>query len=221
MTSISNQTYQRLRQEILTCILTPGQVISEREIARRYEISKTPVREALAQTCYEGLTQRLSGRGYMVTPITIKDIQDLFDLRLILEVTAAERAAQNPNPEHIAKLRKLSVVSYDFDDPESQAQFLKNNRDFHLTLAEAASNRRLVDTLGDLLNQMNRIFYLGLRLRDSSEEMVREHQEIVIALEDGNVEKVRAAVKREIIDSRDRILEAIMQGDIQMVQVSA
>ena len=218
-TSLAEQAYLQLRQEILKCSLSPGQVVSERELARRYEISKTPIREALTQTCHEGLMQRLPGRGYMVAPITIKDIRELFDLRLILEVAAAERAAQNPSPEQIALLRGMAVVSYDLDDPESHTLFLKTNRNFHLTLAEAAANKRLVDMLGQLLNEMNRLFYLGLRLRDSSEEMTREHQEVVTALEKGDVAGAREIISRQIMSSRDRILEAIMQGDIQSVQV--
>jgi len=219
-TSLAEQAYLQLRKEILTCTLAPGQVVSERELARRYEISKTPIREALAQTCHEGLMQRLPGRGYIVAPITIKDIRELFDLRLILEVAATEQAAQNPSPEQIIKLKEMAVVSYNLDDPESHTLFLKTNRDFHLALAEAAGNKRLVDMLGQLLNEMNRLFYLGLRLRDSSEEMTREHQEVVAALENGDVERARDAISRQIINSRDRILEAIMQGDIQSVQVS-
>lgn len=155
----------------------------------------------------------------MVAPITIKDIRELFDLRLILEVAAAERAAQNPSPEQIALLRGMAVVSYDLDDPESHTLFLKTNRNFHLTLAEAAANKRLVDMLGQLLNEMNRLFYLGLRLRDSSEEMTREHQEVVTALEKGDVAGAREIISRQIMSSRDRILEAIVQGEIQSVQV--
>ena len=102
VTSLAEQAYNRLHREILTCVLAPGQVVSERELARRYELSKTPMREALAQTCYDGLMQRLPGRGYMVAPITIKDFQDLFDLRLILELSAVERATNNPSPALIA-----------------------------------------------------------------------------------------------------------------------
>jgi DNA-binding GntR family transcriptional regulator len=219
-TSLAEQAYTQLRGEILTCTLSPGQVVSERELARRYEISKTPIREALAQTCYEGLIQRLPGRGYMVAPITIKNIRDLFDLRMILEVTAAERAAQNPTPEQIAKLKEMAVISYNLDDPESHTIFLKTNRAFHMALAEAASNERLVDMLGQLLNEMDRLFYLGLRLRDSSEEMTREHQEVVAALENGDVEGACNTISEQIMNSRDRILEAIMQGEIKTVQVS-
>jgi len=219
-TSLAEQAYLQLRGEILTCTLAPGQVVSERELARRYEISKTPIREALAQTYHEGLMQRLPGRGYMVTPITIKNIRNLFDLRLILEVAAAERAAQHPSPEQIAKLKEMAVVSYHLDDPESHALFLKTNRDFHLTLAESATNQRLVEVLDGLFNEMERLFYLGLRLRDSSEEMTREHQEVVTALENGDVEAARETTSKQIMNSRDRILEAIMQGEIKTVQVS-
>ncbi|MCP4539345.1 MAG: GntR family transcriptional regulator [Chloroflexi bacterium] len=217
--SLAEQAYARLRHEILTCILSPGQVVSERELARQYEVSKTPIREALSQVCHDGLMQRLPGRGYMVAPITIKDVRDLFDLRLILETTAAERAAQHPESAQIVALKEMSSVSYRLDDPKSHVMFLKTNRDFHLALAEAAGNRRLVKTMEGLMVEMDRLFHLGLRLRDSSIEMKQEHQQVVATLEMGDVEGVRDAIARQINTSRDRILEAIMQGDIQPVQV--
>jgi len=219
-TSLAKQAYQRLHQEILTCVLSPGQVVSERELAHRYKISKTPIREALGQTCHDGLMQRLPGRGYMVAPITIKDIRDLFDLRLILELTAAQRAVHHPMPGLIASLRKMAEAKYEPDEPESHISFLQTNRIFHLALADAAANRRLVEMLSDLFNEMERLFHLGLRLRDSSEEMKKEHQELVMALENGDVKTAQESIKRQIIRSRDRILEAIMQGDVSSIHVS-
>ena len=218
-TSLANQAYQRLHQEILTCVLSPGQMVSERELARRYDVSKTPIREALAQTCHEGLMQRLPGRGYMVAPITIKDIRDLFDLRLILEVAAVERAAHNPTLELLGSLRGMAEAKYELDEPESHFSFLRTNRAFHLALASVAANQRLVELVEELFNQMERLFHLGLRLRDSSEEMRREHQELVAFLENGDVESAVAAIKEQILASRDRILEAIMQGEISEIQV--
>jgi DNA-binding GntR family transcriptional regulator len=220
VSSLAEQAYLRLHQEILTCILSPGQVVSERELAGQYEMSKTPIREALTQVCHDGLMQRLPGRGYMVAPITIKDIRDLFDLRLILEVAATERAARDPSPAHIAMLKEMSSITYHLDDRESHILFLKANRSFHLALAEVTKNRRLEGVLDGLLVELDRVFHLGLRLRDSSEEMRREHQQVVAALEAGDVEGARDAITRQIINSRDRIMEAIMQGDIQPIQVS-
>lgn len=217
--SLAERAYTRLRHEILTCDLAPGQVVSERELARRYEMSKTPIREALSQVCHDGLMQRLPGRGYMVAPITVKDIQDIFDLRLILELVAAKRAVKNLSPKQIAALKELAGARYSLDDRESHIAFLHTNRTFHLTLAEAAENQRLVDRLEELLIEMDRIFHLGLRLRDSSEEMVREHQEVVAALEIGDVEGIQDAIARQIIASRDRVMESILQGELQPVQV--
>jgi DNA-binding GntR family transcriptional regulator len=208
-----------LHAEILTCVLIPGQVVSERELARRYEVSKTPMREALAQTCHDGLMQRLPGRGYMVAPITIKGIRALFDLRLILETTATERAAQQPNSDLIARLRSMAEAKYEPEEPESHVSFLQTNRAFHLALAEAAGNHRLVELLNGLFNEMERLFHLGLRLRDSSEEMRREHRELVTALENGDVETAMAAISDQIIASRDRILEAVLLGELHSIQI--
>lgn len=219
--SLAQQAYRRTRQEIMTAGLMPGQVVSERELARRYEMSKTPVREALSQICHEGLMQRLPGRGYIVAPITVRDIQDLFDMRLILEIASASRAVSNATPESLSRLKKLADVRYRLDDPESHIQFLASNRAFHLALAETSGNHRLVMHLESLLVEMDRLFHLGLRLRDSSDEMVREHQEVVAALEKGDAEQIRDSISRQILASRDRIMEAIMHGDLQPVQVIA
>jgi DNA-binding GntR family transcriptional regulator len=217
--SLAEQAYLRLRQEILVCTLAPGQVVTERELAGRYEMSKTPVREALTQVCHDGLVQRLPGRGYMVAPITVKDLRDLFGMRLILEVAAAERAAREPSPALVAELRMLSSISYDPEDPQSHVQFLNGNRIFHLTLAHGAGNRRLTLALEGLLLELDRSFYLGLRLRDSSGEMKREHEEVVDALEAGDVEGLKNCIEMQIVTSRNRILEAIMQGNFPNVQL--
>ena len=217
--SLAEQAYLRLRQDILVCTLAPGQVVTERELAERYEMSKTPIREALTQVCHDRLVQRLPGRGYMVAPITVKDLRDLFGLRLILEMAAAEEAARDPSPALVAELKTLATITYAPEDPQSHVQFLKGNRIFHLTLAHAAGNRRLTLTLEGLLIELDRSFYLALRLRDSSGEMKREHEETVAALEAGDVEGLKECIKQQILTSRDRILEAIMQGDLPSVQL--
>ena len=217
--SLATQAYQRLRQDILTCRLAPGQIVSERELARRYDVSKTPMREALGQACHQVFIKRLPGRGYIVSPITIRDIRELFELRLILECAVVERVIQNPNSELINGLKDMAEVKYDPGEPESHNSFLKTNRSFHLTMAKATDNQRLIGLLSDLFNEMERLFHFGLRLRDSSEEMRQEHRALVMALEQGDMRQALSVIDLQIISSRDRILEAIIEGQIDSVQV--
>ncbi len=217
--SLVDRAYTLLHKEILTCVMSPGQVVSERELADRYSMSKTPVREALTRICHEGLAQRLSGRGYIVAPITIQYIRDLFDLRVVLETAVVERAADQTSPELLLTLKQMATISYSLGDLESHTSFLTTNREFHVALAKAAGNRRLAGLLDGLLVEMDRLFYLGLRLRDSGEEMRQEHQEVVEALERGDAAGARGAIMRQVNASRDRILEAVMRGGDQSVQV--
>ena len=217
--TLAEEAYIRLRQEILICTLLPGEIITENKLANRYEMSKTPIREALTQVCRERLVQRLPGRGYMVAPITISEIHDLFDLRLIIETAVVDRVVENSTPEQIAKLREITTVSYSLDDPKSQVQFLEANCRFHLILAEPSGNIRLLRTLESLMIDMDRLFHLGLRLRDSDQEMTKGHNEVVDALESGDVEALRRLIISHISASKDRIMKAIMSGELQPIQV--
>jgi DNA-binding GntR family transcriptional regulator len=180
--SLSDSAYARLRDDIMTGRLRPGVVVSERELAERYSMSKTPVREAIGQVCREGLVQKLPGKGYRIASITIKEILDLFELRLILESAAIEKVIVMRDPSRLVdRLQEQALVTYSLEDEQSHFEFLAANREFHLTIAREAGNARLVQTLDGLLGDMDRLFHLGLVIRDSSEEMAREHQDLLEA----------------------------------------
>ena len=216
--SLAKSAYLQIRHEILLGKLLPGTIVSERELAGRYEMSKTPIREAITQVCHEGLMQRLPGRGYMISPITIKEIHDLFEMRLIIEIYAIRKIIKNPSSAHLKTLKEMSKISYQPDDDESQVEFLEANREFHLTLADATGNHRLVQTLESILIEMERLFHLGLKIRDSSTEMAEEHQELVAAIAENEMDHATASLENQIITSKTRILEAIMSGELGSIQ---
>jgi len=216
--SLAENAYLRIRHEILLGELLPGAIVSERELAARYEMSKTPIREAITQVCREGLMQRLPGRGYMISPITIKEIHDLYDMRLIIEQATVRKFFKNPNPKILKKLKDMSLIRYKPDDPESEVNFLEMNRDFHLTLAQASGNIRLVHALDSILVEMERLFHLGLHVDDYSDEMAVEHQELVEAIEKEDLDLALSSIEEQIVTSKKRILEAIMSGELQSVQ---
>ena len=162
--------------------------------------------------------QRLPGRGYMISPITIKEIHDLYDMRLIIEQATVRKFFKNPNPKILKKLKDMSLIRYKPDDPESEVNFLEMNRDFHLTLAQASGNIRLVHALDSILVEMERLFHLGLHVDDYSDEMAVEHQELVEAIEKEDLDLALSSIEEQIVTSKKRILEAIMSGELQSVQ---
>ena len=216
--SLAENAYRRIRHEILLGELLPGAIVSERELASSYEMSKTPIREAITQVCREGLMQRLPGRGYMVSPITIKEIHDLYDMRMIFEQATVRKFMANPSPDVLENLKDMARISYKPDNPESEVEFLEVNREFHLTVAEASGNVRLVHALEEVLVEMERLFHLGLHVGDYSQEMAAEHQDLVEAIENDDLEQALASIEDQIVTSKKRILEAIMSGELQSIQ---
>lgn len=180
--SLTEQVYQRLRAEVLSCKLEPGTDISEAELAERFGVSKTPVREALAALRQDGLVRTFPRRGYQITPITFGDMNELFDLRTILEAGTAELACDQITEEELDRLRDLANVVYDKDENGTIDAFIAANRNFHLAIAEASRNERLLKILSRQIDELERFFYLGAQLRDVNQETSTEHYEIVETL---------------------------------------
>ncbi|HET7160927.1 MAG TPA: GntR family transcriptional regulator, partial [Burkholderiales bacterium] len=90
---LTERAYERLRRDIINCTLMPGSEVSENALATDYKLDKAHVRVALTQLTHDGLVSPIPRRGHRVTPITLKDIQDIFELRLMLEPVAARMAA--------------------------------------------------------------------------------------------------------------------------------
>ena len=211
--SLARRAYEALKQDILTCALPPGAQIFEGELAARYGMSKTPVREALNLLGQEGVVQVLPRRGYLVAPITLRDVQEVFQLRLLLEAAAAELAAEHITEEQLRRLKALVAVRYTYRDRASYARFLRANREFHVAVAEASGNRRLAAFVSKLLEDMERILHLGLDLRDGADEMAAEHAELVDALLRGDAALARQVVTIQLQNSRKRVLEALVGSE--------
>ncbi|MBT8207462.1 MAG: GntR family transcriptional regulator, partial [Acidimicrobiia bacterium] len=148
--SATDKAYRVLRDEILRCALKPGSRIVEGELAERLGMSKTPIKKALGMLVHEGFVEVRPRHGYRVTEITLADVQEIYQLRQILEPAAAELAAANATPEQLQSLRMLVESQPDEAHEDKVARVLK----FHEVLAAASGNARLSATLGSLLDEM-------------------------------------------------------------------
>lgn len=207
--SLTEQATGLLRREILTAALAPGETLSEAQAAERLGLGKAPVRAALARLADEGLIQAMPRRGWVVALVTVRDIHEVFDLRLLLEPEAARRAAGRVDAAALHRLDDVCAAGYRPDDADSALGFLDANRAFHVAVADLSGNGRLARQIGRLLDESTRMLVLGLKRRDRTGEMAHEHAALIEALALGRADAAAALMHEQVAASRAMVLDAL------------
>jgi len=212
------QIVQQIEESILKGTLKPGdQLPAERELAQRFGVSRTAVREAVKALREKGLVEAYSGRGTFITNGTSQAIRQSLDLmmkigqqdglihlaelRAILEPEIAALAATRVEEQHIAAMREaFSVMDRAREDPVA---YIEADLDFHLALAEAAANPlilSLIDSIVGLLREQRiRIFYV----EGGPERGQYHHKRILDAIEQHDAGKSRAAMQAHLLQVRE------------------
>jgi len=207
---LTDRAYERLKHDVITCVLAPGTEISEPQLCLHYRLGKAPVRMALIRLAHEGLVRAIPRRGYLISPVTLKDIQDIFELRLMLEPRAARMAAGNIDARRARALETAASAGYLVHDARSITSFLDANKAFHVAIAETTGNARLSSMIDQLHDQMSRLLHLGLGLRNRSNEMQAEHRALLKALVRGNGDLAERLAREQIEAARGMVLSAVM-----------
>lgn len=183
--SAADQVYHSLREDILSGKLLPNERMTEMMIADALSVSRTPVREAVKRLIMEGFVSRVPGEGLRVVGLGPDDIEQIFQIRLMLETYAVRRAAMHATEIQIAELHELADTAHARTPPKSNAdlQYLSDcNARFHKLIMEAACSPRITTMLTSAID-------VGLVLRTyhmySDRELVRSsrhHQEIADAI---------------------------------------
>ena len=210
--------YERLRHAIMRLELAPGAAVSEAQLVDGFGFSKAAVRAALARLRAEGLVVAEPRRGHVVAPLTMRDVLEIYDLRLLLEPPAAEAAAGRIGREELARLQALAEPAVDFDDAASVERFMSANRTIHLAIAEAADNRRTARIVERLLDDSERARLVALRSGAASRG-VRARQElqlVLAALEAGDGPRAGELMAATIRAFRDELVEALRRAALDM-----
>lgn len=217
--SMTGKVYAALRRDILSCQIVPGQDLSEGELATRFKMSKTPVREALSKLRTEGLVKAFPRRGYQVAPVTFQDMNELFEVRNMLEGRATELASRNITPDGLRQLSNLADVMYDPSEQLSIRRFVQANRDFHEIIASFSGNVRLQAMVMQVLDELQRFFHLGAQLRDIGTETTDYHHQIVAALKAGDGALSRHVMIAHNDASREGLMAALTQQSRSIMQI--
>lgn len=187
--------YEMILDAIDTGTYKPGDRLVENELAERFGVSRTPIREALQRLETQSLLTR-DGRSLIVASLDHSQLAELYAVRAELEGLAASLAAQHAAPEEIRVLREM--VEEDrrlLDQPSALA---RTNRRFHKQLHLASHNRYLVQQLDLVHRSMALLATTSLAAEGRSEDAISEHDAIVCALENRDQDAARAALKKHI-----------------------
>ena len=215
---LAESAFARMRADIIRCKLAPGADITEGGLCDLYGMGKAPVRAALARLSQEGLMRAVPRQGYVVAPITLKSVQDMFELRIVIEPAIARMAVERADPE---LLRRLNVAPGASKSEEAELAFLQSNRDFHLAIAAASGNQRMAAIMEQLLDDMARLLHLGLFARDwrdgsmlaVHESQATQHEDLIRALAERDADAAHQAALHHIEDSRDLVMKALHSQD--------
>ncbi len=211
-TNLSERAYQLIRSEILFYQLPPGCRVSEASLTERFNLRQAAVRSALLRLVQEGLVDRSDERSPRVAPLTLKDVRDIYGLRVLLEPQAAGLAAgSGMAAEELERLREISRSQYELRNHQEFVVFLRANREFNMRVVGACGNARLIEAIAHLQDLTLRVLYVGIRSLDVSNWFQDTHMQIVRALESGDGHRVAELWTTDLRYGERLICDALLQ----------
>ena len=200
--------YEALRDAIVSRQFMPGDRLMETELANEMGISRTPVREAMRRLETDGYVVIVPRKGSYVAGISIKDIEDVFEIRTVLEMLAARNAAERATDEEIQELR---ITAEDVSRWETKDLLVTIEADvyFHSLLYKASKNERMLSLINDLREQIQRYRSTTLSTPNRLQFAVDEHKKIVEAIERRDPEGAAQAVQAHMESAKEAMLQII------------
>lgn len=183
--------YETLKQEILNLTLAPGSPIDEGGLAKRFNMSRTPIREALVRLSSDGLVVALKNHATIVAPIDYLELSQFFEALTLMYRVTTRLAAEHHTPEELISIRELQDAYADAVAAKDVDRMILTNLDFHVAIAKAGKNRYYTELFTKLLNEGRRL----LRLYYSSFNYVLptlyldEHEEMIHAISARDTER--------------------------------
>ncbi len=198
--------YEQIKKDIIRGNLKPGEIIKEIEVSKKYGLGRMPIREALLLLVHQKYLEAFPRVGYIVTKPTLKEVLDTFYVRVLLEVDAIGLATERINESEIQLLERnneLEELLYHNPDCDSiHTTAFDLNREFHLIIANASRNERLVTLIETILDDMGRMLAFDPYIADP-----RQHQQIIFHLKKRDKSQAQDMMRRHIEETRLRILK--------------
>jgi len=204
--SLKDMALLSIREAILSKKLEPGVTYAEAALSSELGISRTPVREALIHLASRGLILYIARKGFRIITLTEKDVENIFELRLALELTVIRRITPGLADESLLEIEELGRVHRTMAEKGNPVESLDADRQLHLHLAHLTGNPYLVKSIEEIRDFVDLASIRSLELESRTAEATQEHRGIIDMLKvravDGAVQKMEEhilATKRSIL----------------------
>ncbi len=203
--------YESLKAQILDLELAPGTLLDETDLSRQFSVSRSPVREALIRLSAESLVTTLRNRTSIVAPFDVAILPSYFDAVQLLYRLSTRLAASRPDPEKLEKLRTIQAVHEKVLESGDMNAMVRQNREFHLVIADMSGNVFISTWMRSLLDQGQRILRLyAHNLGDKlSTDVLEPHRKMIAAISRGDADMAEQAGRQDantLIEEFRRVL---------------
>ena len=196
--SLRGKVYDRIREDILNGVYEEHEELKEATLGEKMGVSRTPVREALRQLELEGLVEIIPNKGARVTGITKKDIEDIYQIRYLLEGLSARWATEYITEEQIEKMEETLYLTEFHAKKGNFPQVYELDSQFHELMYEASGSKMLNHILTDFHMYVTRIRRTSLALDNRSKNSTEEHRAILDAIKARDAQKAEECAHNHV-----------------------
>ena len=205
--------FKTLRRAILRGELKPGERLMEIQLANKLGVSRTPIREAIRKLELEGLVLMIPRKGAEVAEITEKNLRDVLEVRCALEDLAVQLACERISKEKIKELRAAAAHFRDSLGSDDITEIAEADEAFHDVIFAATENKRLVQLLNNLREQMYRYRIEYLKKKECHPQLLEEHATIIKAIEERDKEKATQITSQHINNQVDTVADTLRRRE--------
>ena len=211
--TLHEEIVERIRAMIFDEQLAAGTRVPERDLCQRFGISRTPLREALKVLASDGLITLLPNRGAWVTRMTPEDVDELFPIMGALEALSGELACENTSDADVAEVRALHYQMALHHTRDEQPEYFRINQQIHDKIMELADNPSLFQVYRSLAQRVRRARYLANASINRWDAAMREHEEILDALDARDGKRLAALLRVHLLNKLEAVKRVISTPD--------
>jgi DNA-binding GntR family transcriptional regulator len=204
--TVNAQVLDALRAAVITGELQPGTLHSVQTLATQLGVSRTPVREALIKLAQQGMVRFERNRGVRVLQTTLHDLEEVFALRLLLEVPATRRACRQIDEAGRRELRKVYQAMEKAARADDEYRMWEHDRRFHIVLLQGSGNLRLAEYVDGLRDMVLRRGVSTAGLSRSLDDIVAEHREVLDRVESGDGDGAAEAMRAHLLRTAELLI---------------